>query len=461
MTGPKQVFAVGPGYDYTNAQSQEVCSKYGANVATTAQLQDAYAHGADWCFSAWVADGGGKWPITLNPIPGCGSRTGIIEWTPDNQKAGVTCYGPKPGITDPASQNGAIKPFNQQMWDQPTDPTYLTVKSGYLQTTGPQPSCFSGLSVDAAQSGCNALGAQCAGFSYSKDGAGNGCYKGNHNAGIVADPAYMGYVKIPVGNASSVITGRYIKLQYNRVECLNLAEIKVYSKNGGANIITPTTPVTKSSGYQGDMFPGRNFVDGDTGQTYNFVHTSCGDVPWVQVDLGSMIDIYRVVVYNRVDCCQARILGTVLQIMNDQNELIYVSNPINSVNQTYTWFPPSLEIKVDVPEDMNLIVRDAPGTWSWADSVAQAKAVAKDARLPTQAELRKYIADHGNQPLYNKDVWWPVIDSPNAWVAVGNYDPRVRLGNRHEQCCGGPPGWGPTNQFGAYRTLMAVMVPRT
>jgi hypothetical protein len=271
----------------------------------------------------------------------------------------------------------------------------------------------------------------------------------------------MGYVKVPIGNPSSVITGRYIKLQYNRVECLNLAEIRVYSKKGGPNIITPNTPVTKSSGYQGDMFPGRNFVDGDTGQTYNFVHTSCGDVPWVQVDLGSMIDIHRVVVYNRVDCCQSRILGTVLQILNDQNELIYVSNPINSVNQNYTWFPPNSAIQVDLPEDVNLIVRDAPGTWSWADSVAQAKAVAKDARLPTQAEVRKYIADRGNQPLYNRDVWWPVSDSPNAWVAVGNYDPRVRLGNRHEQCCGGPPGWGPTNQFGPYRTLIAVMVPRS
>jgi hypothetical protein len=461
VTGPTQVFAVGPGYDYTKGQAEEVCSKYGATVATTAQLQDAYAHGADWCFSGWVADGGGKWPITTSVVGGCGGRTGVIDWTPDNQKAGVNCYGPKPGVTDPASQNGAIKAFNQQMWDRPTEPSYLTVPSGYLQTTGPQPSCFSGLSVDAAQSGCNALGAQCAGFSYSKDGAGNGCYKGNHNAGLVADPAYMGYVKIPVGNASSVITGRYIKLQYNHVECLNLAEIKVYSKQGGPNIITPNTHVTKSSGFQGDVFPGRNFVDGDTGQTYNFVHTSCGDVPWVQVDLGSMIDIYKVVVYNRVDCCQQRVLGTVLQIMNDQNELIYVSNPINSVNQNYTWFPPSSEIKVDVPEDMNLIVRDTPGTWSWADSIAQAKAVAKDARLPTQAELRKYIADRGNQPLYNRDVWWPVIDSPNAWVAVGNYDPQVRLGNRHEQCCGGPPGWGPTNQFAPYRNLIAIMVPRT
>jgi hypothetical protein len=136
------------------------------------------------------------------------------------------------------------------------------------------------------------------------------------------------------------------------VECLNLAEIRVYSKKGGPNIITPNTPVTKSSGYQGDMFPSKNFVDGDTGQTYNFVHTSCGDVPWVQVDLGSMIDIYKVVVFNRVDCCQSRILGTVLQILNEENDMIYVSNNVNSTNRTYAWFPPNVAIQVDLPEDM-------------------------------------------------------------------------------------------------------------
>ena len=348
--GDPQVFAVGPGYQYTRAEAPSVCAAYGAEVATTKQLEEAQRNGADWCFSGWVTEGSGKWPITMNPIPGCGSRTGIIEWTPGD-KAGVNCYGPKPDIADPAAA-GKVLPFNQQMWLQPTDPTYLTIPSGYLQTTGPQPSCFSGLSVEAAQKGCNSLGSQCAGFSYSKDGTGNGCYKGNHNAGIVADPAYMGYIKVPVSSANAVITGRYIKIQYNRHECLNLAEIRVYSTNGGPNIINRNTPVTKSSGYQGDMFPGRNFVDGDTGQTYNFVHTSCGDIPWVQVDLGSMINIFKVVVFNRVDCCQSRILGAKLQIMNSENEMVYASNEVNSTNRTYAWFPPSPDIRVDLPEDL-------------------------------------------------------------------------------------------------------------
>lgn len=346
--GPKQVFAVGPGYDYTRAQAAGICAGYGAQVATKAQLADAQAKGADWCFSGWVQDSSnGQWPITTSVIGGCGGRQGIIEWTPPNQKAGVNCYGPKPSIQ--SVSEGMIKPFNGTNWDQPSSPVYTEVPSGYLQTTGEQPSCFSGLSPEQAKDGCNRLGDRCAGFSYSKDGLGNGCYKGNQQGGLVADPAYMGYVKTPIPFGNGIVSGRYLRLQYNRVECLNLAEIRVYSYNGGPNIITPSTSVSKSSGYAGDMFPNSMFVDGDTGQTYNFVHTSCYDVPWVEVDLGKMTNIYKVVVYNRVDCCRERVLGTVLQIKNDRQEIIYVSNNIKTTNLTYTWYPPNPAVLPDQP----------------------------------------------------------------------------------------------------------------
>lgn len=346
--GPKQVFAVGPGYDYTRDQAAQVCSRYGAQVATKGQLAEAQTNGADWCFSGWVQDStSGQYPITTSIMSGCSNRQGITEWTHPSNKAGVNCYGAKPAIN--AVSEGIIKPFNGSSWDQPSGPAYIEVPNGYLQTTGEQPSCFSGFSPEQAQEGCNRLGRRCAGFSYAKDGSGNGCYKGNHDAGLVNDPAYMGYVKTPIPSLAGQIKGRYIRLQYNRVECLNLAEIRVYSTNGGPNIIKPTTSVTKSSGYNGDAFPSRNFVDGDTGQTYNFVHTSCGDVPWIEVDLGSMKDIFKIVVFNRVDCCQSRVLGTVLKITTDQNEMVYVSDSIKTTNRSYTWFPPSPTVLVDQP----------------------------------------------------------------------------------------------------------------
>jgi Extracellular link domain/F5/8 type C domain len=265
--GPTQVFAVGPGYIYPQSDAAAVCAKYGAQVATTAQLEDAQRKGANWCFSGWVAEGSGKWPINESAIPGCGGRTGIIEWTP-GPNAGVNCYGPKPNIEDVPA--GTIIPFNSTTWDDPTQ-----VK----------------------------------------------------NDGMM---------------------GRYIKLQYNHVDCLNLAGIEVYSKKRGKNIVTPQTVVRKSSGYYGDQFPNQNYVDGNNN---TFVHSSCGDVPWIQIDLGSVKPIYKVIIINRYDCCQSRILGSKLIIYDGNGSPTYNSENIVSVNQNYTWFPPSTTVYGDIPAD--------------------------------------------------------------------------------------------------------------
>ena len=146
------------------------------------------------------------------------------------------------------------------------------------------------------------------------------------------------------GNAT--ILGRYISIGYNHTECLNLAQIAVYSDDTvNSNMITPQTVVTKSSGYQGDAYPVRNFVDG-VGNT--FVHTSCGDTPWIQVDLGAIKPIQRIVVTNRHDCCKERVLGSQIHIMNMKGE-IYVSNPITSVSDTYTVYPPDKTVYGNVP----------------------------------------------------------------------------------------------------------------
>jgi len=355
--GRPQVYAAGMGdggYVYTREQGEQICAALGGTTATTAQLQEAQKMGADWCFSGWTTEGTGKWPITTSVVGGCGGRTGIIEWTPGD-KAGVNCYGPKPDINDPRSKN--LLPFNNQMWDQPTEPTYLTIPSGYLETAGAQPACFGGLSVDQAKKECDALGDRCAGFSYSKYGRGNGCYKGNHNAGMNNTGDYMGYVKAGTAANSGVISGRYIKLEYNHVECLNLAQILVFATKGGPNIITPSTVATKPDGFGGDVFPNRNFVDG---RGDSFVHTSCNSVPWIQVDLGKTTTIYKVVVWNRNDCCQSRILGTKLTVLNEDQEFVYISNQINTTNQTYTWLPPDPNVKVDVAEDAKFKNKETP-----------------------------------------------------------------------------------------------------
>jgi hypothetical protein len=117
-TGPTQVFAVGPGYIYTRDQAQGICAQYGAQVATAAQLDDAYQKGANWCFCAWVGDTGDtRYPNNTDPIVGCGGPSPGIKNCGQPQTAGVTCYGPKPGIND--YPGGTILPFSSQLWDTP------------------------------------------------------------------------------------------------------------------------------------------------------------------------------------------------------------------------------------------------------------------------------------------------------------------------------------------------------
>jgi len=146
---------------------------------------------------------------------------------------------------------------------------------------------------------------------------------------------------------NTLMQGRYITLIYNRFECLNLAQIGVYSDDSiSSNVITPRTVVYKPSGYSGDVYPVQNFVNGFAN---TFVHTSCYDVPWIAVDLGRDIPIYRIVITNRKDCCQSRILGAKLYITGDNKEGVYNSANIHTVNSTYTWFPPDFTVYGDYP----------------------------------------------------------------------------------------------------------------
>jgi hypothetical protein len=219
--GPTQVYSVGPNYQYTHDQAASVCSNYGGSVATIAQLQDAYANGADWCSAGMVADdtNNGYYPIQI-ARQGCGSGSGVqqygLGWAPNTDGTNahlsgngnpatammaVNCYGPKPT----SSLGGVIQPFNQSSWDQTTD-NYVVTTGGYLETSGPQPGCFSNLSVSQAQAQCDNMGSSCAGFSFN---GGNGCFKGDVKGGLyTGNPGYIGYVKKSVCPSGTYIYGQ-------------------------------------------------------------------------------------------------------------------------------------------------------------------------------------------------------------------------------------------------------------
>lgn len=134
------------------------------------------------------------------------------------------------------------------------------------------------------------------------------------------------------------VKGRYVRLIDSGAKCMNVAELEVYESN---DVMAPNVaagrPVTKSSGYNGDQFPGSNLTDGNQS---NFAHTSCGDVPWMRVDLGRNATVWRVKVRNRVDCCQERLIGTWVEVLaEDGTTVVYTSVPFASVAGMYEVVP--------------------------------------------------------------------------------------------------------------------------
>jgi len=90
-------------YNYKQTDAQEVCAKYGAAVATSAQLATAQAQGADWCSTGWVSDSPTPaYPITTSINQECGNGSaGIKQFMPENGLAAVNCYGKKPPVNTP------------------------------------------------------------------------------------------------------------------------------------------------------------------------------------------------------------------------------------------------------------------------------------------------------------------------------------------------------------------------
>ena len=263
---------------------------------------------------------------------------------------------------------------------------------------------------------------------------------------------------------NNMVSGQYIRLKYDNTVCLNLAGIAVYADANGDNVITPQTIVTKSSGYQGDTYPVSNFIDGNNN---SFVHSSCEDVPWILVDLGMNMPIYKIVVTNRSDCCKDRILGCSLLIFNNQMTSVYESSKITTINTTYTWFPPytqnngdytSNEPPVGSPVPVPISVTPMPvpipitagwdeiydpntptKTWSQLKEVCEAKGN----RLCNAIEMCPNNQPLSNLNTFNKnDNWVAVGDQQNEWLTYRS----DRLCKTHTQVAGSTPTWGSTPQ---------------
>ena len=133
----------------------------------------------------------------------------------------------------------------------------------------------------------------------------------------------------PAAGTGGGASGRYVVIStdVSPEHILNVAEIQVFDENK-VNVSQGKT-VTKSSGWQGDQFPGANLVDGNTN---NFAHTSgnAGESPWMSIDLGADTNVSLIKVFNRTDCCQGRLAGALVQVLDSLGGVVFTSPPLTA-----------------------------------------------------------------------------------------------------------------------------------
>jgi len=146
-------------------------------------------------------------------------------------------------------------------------------------------------------------------------------------------------------------SGQYVKLvhtvaQDNSAEgnaddknkILNLAELEVFAPGGTTSLAAGKT-VTGTA--IAASFPGANLVDGNM---TNFSHTRGRDATVKDeftVDLGSVQEIEKIKITNRVDCCQERAMGIKAVILGADGTTVVKETPAITTNAaTYTFtFP--------------------------------------------------------------------------------------------------------------------------
>jgi hypothetical protein len=100
-------------------------------------------------------------------------------------------------------------------------------------------------------------------------------------------------------------------------------------------------PVTISSSLSADVALDHPLlVDGD--RTNSGFHTGNAPNQWVMIDLGSTQNISRVVVYNRVDCCQERAIPLRLEVSDDGTNFKKV---VDTTEEFEVWTAKGLDAK--------------------------------------------------------------------------------------------------------------------
>jgi hypothetical protein len=159
--------------------------------------------------------------------------------------------------------------------------------------------------------------------------------------GIVVAVIVVVAIILAVVFSDNHISGRYVIIERVApsgadLNLINLDTVAVFGVDGAS--LTNGATVTAGSQYSPD-FPASNLIDT---VPRTFAHTAI--VPgtdytndWFKIDLAADTKIAKVVITNRVDCCQARAVGLRVRITNAAGADVFVGPTIATVAPTYTF----------------------------------------------------------------------------------------------------------------------------
>lgn len=135
-------------------------------------------------------------------------------------------------------------------------------------------------------------------------------------------------------------SGRYVKLIHtiDKTQVINLSEVEVFGKNGTTSIAKDKTVTASSVLTTFGSLP--ELVDGNLTNNTHTLGTPT-EFDYLMIDLGSVQEIEKIKITNRVSCCKERAQGIKVIILGaDGTTVVKETPPITTTADTYTFtFP--------------------------------------------------------------------------------------------------------------------------
>jgi len=130
---------------------------------------------------------------------------------------------------------------------------------------------------------------------------------------------------------------RYVRLERPSADypnnIINLAEVEVFDEND-VNVASGKT-VTGGPGAAHGAGPFARLVD-ESKEPSNFAHTTGSGDSFMQIDLGSATTVKKVVITNRLNCCQQRTENMKVKLLDADNTVLKTTNAVNKDQKEMT-----------------------------------------------------------------------------------------------------------------------------